>query len=70
MLSSLGGVELLFPILEQVNLPVKKRQCREAGKRKVSGEGEGGGERKTSKAHSPSPVAELPSVWWFDGRYT
>lgn len=72
MIGSVGGVELLYPILEQVHLPIKKRVVasgnqEELDKAKPEEEGEQG-------SLSPPPVKESPTgtldvAWWFDGEY-
>ena len=74
MIGSVGGVELLYPILEQVHLPVRKRaepkitngNQEELEKPKSETEGE-------QDNLSPPPVKESPTTtldvtWWFDGR--
>lgn len=62
VLSSLGGVELLYPLLEQVDLPVKQREVQERqGERKLS-------QQETGNLASPSDHWKaIPFVWWFDG---
>ena len=72
MIGSVGGVELLYPILEQVHLPVRKRtesknvtgNHLEAAASKPSNEDE-------SPSLSPPPQKESPTNlevgWWFDG---
>ena len=62
VLSSLGGVELLYPLLEQVDLPVKQREV-EGGQR-----GRKQGLQETGNPVSPSNHWKaIPFVWWFDG---
>ena len=75
VIGSVGGVELLYPILEQVYLPIRKR---------VEPNIANGDQEKLGKANktegvkqdnlSPSPIKESPTnmldvAWWFDGKY-
>lgn len=73
MIGSVGGVELLYPILEQVHLPIRKRVVaignqEELNKAKSAGEGD-------QESLPPPPIKESPTnmldvAWWFDGEYT
>ncbi len=64
VLNSLGGVQLLFPILEQVDLPVRDRQC----------DGTEGSEDVSQNPKIPSlhgTVLRLPSCSYdFDGAWS
>ena len=63
----MGGVELLYPILEQVHLPIRKKTNEKTAAVRAPNEDE-------SAVPSPPPVKESPSAaldvtWWFDGEY-
>ena len=52
VLSSLGGVQLLYPLLEQVDLPIKQREEK----------GEGEESRPNRKEEEENKVATTPSA--------
>lgn len=75
VIGSVGGVELLYPILEQVHLPVRKRAestTTAAGDHlKAAAEppafAEGGNPSPYRPPLKESPTAPLDVAWWFDG---
>ena len=73
VIGSVGGVELLYPILEQVHLPIRKRvepNVANGNQGKLDKAKTEGGEQDNL---SPSPIKESPTntldvAWWFDGK--
>lgn len=77
MIGSVGGVELLYPILEQVHLPLRKRAESKAitsgdqlkvAEVKPAGEGEIPFPSPPPEKESPLTIPDV--AWWFDGTYT
>ena len=66
----MGGVELLYPILEQVHLPIRKRaESLDATSEKSK---LASSEEDQCPLTSPPPMKESPTstldvAWWFDG---
>lgn len=70
----MGGVELLYPILEQVHLPIRKRvepsvaDGNQGKENKAKSEGGGGeGDKLSPPPIKESPTSTLDVAWWFDG---
>ena len=55
VLSSLGGVQLLYPLLEQVDLPIQQREEKGGGEESKSNRKE---EEKNKRATTPSTHRE------------
>ena len=70
----MGGVELLYPILEQVHLPIRKRvepNVADGNQGKVDKVKSEGGEKEDKLSPPPikeSPTSTLDVAWWFDGK--
>lgn len=58
VLSSLGGVQLLYPLLEQVDLPIKQREEKEGGEESKSNRKE---EEENKRTTTPSAHRETNS---------
>ena len=70
MIGSVGGVELLYPILEQVHLPLRKRAESNDDELKVADvkpAGEGEIPSPSPPPKKESPITSLDVAWWFDG---
>ena len=68
VIGSVGGVELLYPILEQVHLPLRKRAESNGDELKsaeVKPDGEG--ETPSPPPKKESPITTPDVAWWFDG---